>query len=274
MSLKDLLISFSNGRTSETVLKFGLALAGQTGASVSAIHVTQPILEPQQFQGWMPEALMEQISKANSEAPEKAKTALKEELANLGAETEVHWVSVGGGIADCLAAAARTRDLLVIGKYSETTEEAGTHVRSEQIVTQSGRPLIVVPGGWDGGGLQRIVVAWDGGPTAARALFDVIHLLPNIDEIHIVSVAHAGNGEMPLSEIERYLACHNLNTTMAVLPPKGNTASRILGYCEEYNADLLVVGSRGTARLRGGLVHGGTGRSFFDQAQIPIFVSQ
>ncbi|MFV0243942.1 MAG: universal stress protein [Qingshengfaniella sp.] len=271
MPLKDLLVSFSNGSSSDAVLEFGLALARQTGATASAIHVTPPIFEQNQIATWMPDALMDQIRQAKQDAPQLAQKALQDRLATQAPQQDVRWISAAGDIVDTLAMAARTHDLLLLGRYRETNEEDGTHVRPEQIVTRSGRPLIIVPRSWRGDRLGRAVIAWDGGHTAARALFDMMHLLPCIDELHVVSVT-SGSSAL-LGDVEAHLARHGRQARIKTLKPGNNTAAQILSYCDDIDADLLVAGSRGTTRLRAGFVPGGTGRGFFDQARCPVFVS-
>ncbi|WP_170327497.1 universal stress protein [Ruegeria arenilitoris] len=271
MPLKDILVAYSNGSTSKTVLNFGLSLADQAGAKITAIHVTPPVMEENQILSWMPEQLMKQVQRANEEAPIKAKEALDLQI---GTFRTVNWRVESGDISDKLASHSRLHDLLIVGKYSETTEESGTHVRSEHVVTRSGRPLIVVPQTWNSEGpLKKVVVAWDGGLTATRALCDLLHLLPFIEHLDVVSVTQASENASPLKELKEHLSQHCQNFSITALKPQGTTASQILKYCRETQTDILAVGSRGTARLRSGLVHGGTGRTILDRSEIPVLVS-
>ncbi|MES0828129.1 universal stress protein [Ruegeria sp. SCP11] len=271
MPLKDILVAFSNGSTSKTVLNFGLSLADQAGAKITAIHVTPPVMEENQILSWMPERLMKQVQRANEEAPIKAKEALDQQI---GTFRTVNWRVESGDVSDKLASHSRLHDLLIVGKYAETTEESGAHVRSEHIVTRSGRPLIVVPQSWSAGGpLKRVVAAWDGGLTATRALCDLLHLMPFIDHLDVVSVTQASENASPLKELREHLSHHCQNFSVTALKPEGATAIQILNYCRETEADILAIGSRGTPRLRSGLVHGGTGRTILDRSDTPVFVS-
>lgn len=274
MPLKDILVAFSSGSTSQNVLKFGLSLSEQAEASVTALHVAPIVMEEMQISTWMPEKLMQRVKDANEAAPQKAKDAMEALLAQLGKPDTVKWRVETGNVADALASHSRLHDLLVVGKYSETTEETGTHVRSEHIVTRSGRPLVVVPRDWETEQpIERIVIAWDGGLTATRAMNDALLMLPFVKHIDVLSITKADPNKAPLVELKAHLALHNPRITLTTVKPSGNTADQILQYCQDKDADILVVGSRGSARLRSGLVHGGAGRSILDDATLPVMIS-
>ena len=59
----------------------------------------------------------------------------------------------------------------------------------EEVVFTSGRPVIGLPVGWSVRKLgNRVLIAWDGGREAARAVFDALPLLVGAEAVRIVSV--------------------------------------------------------------------------------------
>ncbi len=84
-------------------------------------------------------------------------------------------------------AIARAADLIVCPSV-EADASVGRH-QIEEIVFASGRPVLAVPGGWSGKTLgETVVVAWDGGREAARALFDAIPLLGKAKTVRLISI--------------------------------------------------------------------------------------
>ena len=82
---------------------------------------------------------------------------------------------------------ARAADLIIFPQSSEASS-TGRH-QLEAFVFTSGRPVLGLPAGWSGSILgERVLIAWDGGREAARAVFDAMPLLLQAKAVRIVSV--------------------------------------------------------------------------------------
>ncbi len=122
----------------------------------------------------------------------------------------------------------------------------------------------------------RIFVAWDAGLPAARAVHAAIPLLKEAAEITIglfdPVMSPERNGEIPGSDIARWLSHHGCKVTVQQYPSGGEEIGKcILGRAAETGADLVVMGAYGHSRLRQA-VFGGTTRSLIEQKRMPVLL--
>jgi nucleotide-binding universal stress UspA family protein len=146
----------------------------------------------------------------------------------------------------------------------------------EEVLFGSGRPVILVPKHWAGkAALRRVVVAWDGSAKAARAIGDVIPFLGAVTEVEIVSVSGDANPSKRLNgaEIAPHLARHCGAVTVTELASTdGDIASALANHVRRVDADLLVMGAYGHAKMME-IVLGGVTRSMISAPPIPVFLS-
>lgn len=143
----------------------------------------------------------------------------------------------------------------------------------------SGRPLLAVPGP---SGLsfapKRVVVAWNSGVEAARAVREALGLLAGAESVSVTMidpVAEAGrNGPEPGADIAAYLARHGVRVTVDRLPSGGRTvAAALRQHANDFAADMIVMGAYGHSRLRQRLF-GGTTQSMLEDAELPLFIAR
>jgi nucleotide-binding universal stress UspA family protein len=171
------------------------------------------------------------------------------------------------------AGQARVHDLTVLD--AEPIALAVERGIINAVLTDSGRPLIVVAEGWDVFQARRIVVAWDGSAKAARALNDALPLLRAAEKVDLVCVT----GEKDLSdslpgvEVAPHLARHGVNVTVAdVAVRQGDVAKTLRNYAVLFDVDLIVMGAFVHSRLRQFML-GGTTRSLLKDSPVSLFLS-
>lgn len=145
----------------------------------------------------------------------------------------------------------------------------------QTLLTQSGRPLLLVPPGRDTFSCRRIVLAWDGSARAARAAKDALPFMQEAEGVEIVSVA--GEKALPNTvlgaDIAPHLARHGVKATVHSLEAsRGDVAGVIRYTATRYNADLIVMGGYVHSRFRE-LVLGGVTQSLLREAPAPILMS-
>ncbi len=178
----------------------------------------------------------------------------------------------------------RATDLLIIGQ-AEPHAKALAAELPNYVVTHAGRPVLLVPstGAPDGVG-QRILVSWDGGREAARALQLALPLLQLADrvEIAVFEVAAATHtvDDALASDPRPWLARHGITAALTVHPVQQHrmlnrrheVGERLLGVASETDADLLVMGAYGHSRFRESLL-GGVTRTVLDAMTIPVLMA-
>lgn len=148
------------------------------------------------------------------------------------------------------------------------------------LLFESGRPVLVEPA-VDKFALtlapRSVVVAWDGGLPASRAVMLATAVLKSAEVVEIVCIDQKGvdaiDGQSPGWDLATYLARHDIKVTVTELPSGGVKIDEVLTrHATEVGAELIVMGAYGHSRLRERLL-GGTSRAILDHGGLPIFMA-
>jgi nucleotide-binding universal stress UspA family protein len=145
----------------------------------------------------------------------------------------------------------------------------------ESILFGTGRPVLVVPPAWESFRVRRVVVAWDGSATAARAAHDALPFLRAADLAEIVTVTGEKDltGSADGEACAQHLARHQVNVAARTIPARGGDAAEALRqHAAETDADMLVMGAYVHSRLRE-MVFGGATQSLLQACPVPLFMS-
>lgn len=125
---------------------------------------------------------------------------------------------------------------------------------------------------------KHVMIGWDDGPAAARA----VHLaLPMLKAANAVTIAcfdptplSDGQPYEPGAALAAWLGHHGCKLTVAQYPTGGqDVAQGLLARGAELGADLLVTGAYGHSRMRQA-IFGGTTRSLIEQTAQPVFLGR
>jgi len=167
----------------------------------------------------------------------------------------------------------RTHDLTVLD--SEPISLAVDRGLIEAVLTDSGRPLLIVPQGHEAFAGDRIMVAWDGSAKAARALNDALPFLRAASRVELVSVAGEKDltHTVPGAEIAPHLARHGIQVNVLSLPVQnGDVAETLRNHAHLTRTDIIVMGAYVHSRLRQ-MMLGGTTQSLLKNCPVPLFLS-
>jgi nucleotide-binding universal stress UspA family protein len=179
------------------------------------------------------------------------------------------------GASDQLGSIGRRFDLVVLG---QPTRDRPTpdQVVDEGVLFECGRPVIFVPFIQKGGmTLERVMVCWDGGRAATRALADSMPLLERAKQVEVVVVGNKPpkSDEISGADIGQHLARHGLNVDVKrITSPDIDVASTLLSYAADSAADMIVMGGYGHSRLRE-FVLGGATRGILESMTVPVLMS-
>lgn len=172
---------------------------------------------------------------------------------------------------------ARHASLAVLGPPARRSGAATALGLAENMIFASGRPCLLLPTDWPEGRVaQRIVVGWNGGREATRAVADAMPFLTNAEAVHLVVVPDARvkglYGEDPGADMATHLARHAVPVVLEQC--RGDDAGAVLlERCRAVDADLLVMGAMGRPRISE-FVFGGATRTVLDAARIPLMLSR
>jgi nucleotide-binding universal stress UspA family protein len=221
-----------------------------------------------------------------------ARTALLQELAELDAQRaklvmhrgraileDAKAILTKAGIAepstrlrqgDLLEEIGTDFDLIVVGKRGEAADFAKGHLGSnlERIVRGTKVPVLVAARAF--APMARVLLAYDGGPSAMRAV-DHIAQSPLYKglEVTVVSVGEAAQVAAGLSDAQARLKAAGI--AAAVRNVTGQPETALAKLVEDESFQMLVMGAYGHSRIRS-LIIGSTTTEMIRSCKVPIML--
>lgn len=218
-------------------------------------------------------ALVGQINADRRQHAEEAEKRIANAAAIAGVTAEFHITQkTHAETCQSLAAAARPSDVVIVSRPAKTLSIDQDLI--EAVLFTSGRPVLVIPPRWDRAvQWQNIIVAWDGGARAARAVGDAIPLLTRAEKVEILCVSPDAEKSFDGADLAAHLARHCKAVTVTNLSPQhGDIARTLAAHAEIARADLLVMGAYGHPRLLERVL-GGVTSGMLSEAELPLLLS-
>lgn len=264
MTIRDVLVYVDDTPAGRTRVEAAVRLADRHQARIAGVFLRS------EFQGsfWAADAVtyaaavdIGRIIREHDQAVREACEQSRQSFEAMAGERSVtsEWLVVDGDTDGALINLARRFDLTVMPIKARP-------LLSENIVTaagvalSSGGPVLALPDtGYSVELGRRIMIAWKNSRESARALRDAWPLLAAAQEVHVVCVSQ--DGELnPDGDLQRHFERHGIlaklivTTASAVLP-----SDALRQEAAQLNADLIVMGAYGRARLSEVIFGGVTG---------------
>jgi nucleotide-binding universal stress UspA family protein len=273
--LKDIVVNLSGRAERDFAADYAISVAKTFGAHVAGISFLYEPVIPDGSLGGVPVDLIELQREENSKLANTAadRFSAGAKAAGVSAETRIIDATLGGG-ASMFGQIARRFDLAVVPQAQRE------HGASEQLIVEaalfeSGRPVVVVPYiQKEGLTLEHVLVCWDGGRVAARAIADAMPLLERAKTVEVLIVEEQRkHDEVTGANMVDHLTRHGVTAQLKRMV-KGDVTieDAILDYAADSSADLLVMGGYGHSRLRE-FVLGGVTRSILGSMTLPVLMS-
>jgi len=211
------------------------------------------------------------------EHAKEVKDKFEKLLASEGLNGEWRQVKATGTvIADVVVEHGRMSDLLVVPQ-SRNDDGSGIETGfAEEVVMGCGRPVLVIPtyGDFTNFG-SSVLIAWNGGREATRAVFDAMPFLKKAEKVDVtwLNPEKDDGMDLPGAEIATVLARHEVEVLVEAIPTGGLAAGEaLLSHASDIGADMLVMGAYGHSRLRE-FVFGGATRTILESMTVPVLMS-
>lgn len=178
-----------------------------------------------------------------------------------------------GTLRERLVSRGRVADITVLDAESSSAEIDRGLI--EAVLFDSGRPLILVPPERAAFDARNVLIAWDGGASAARAVGDALPILRTADSVEILSVAGEKDlaNSVPGAELAPHLARHGIKVTVNLVSSNGHDVADIIrSQAAAFGAGLIVAGGYRHSRLREFLL-GGVTQSLLKRCDLPLLLS-
>lgn len=284
MSYRTILVNLNDSRRAGRLLSYGIALARAFEARLTGLHVFPALRLKPPFPLPVAWDVLGSLRWGIDEEGQHLKSLFEEITANEKFNGDWRSItSVGTDPAKVVAARARAADLVVVSKTDPTWDLSSLLDCPERLAIESGRPVLVIP---DDNAVaappRRIVIACNSSREATRALFDALPLLKRARDVQLLAIDERGHiGEsvsrraehLPASAFLETLHCHGIKPSICeVKAGKTPVGELLCAQAIEHEADLLVMGAYGHARLHE-FVFGGATRHVFKNMTIPVLFS-
>lgn len=274
--IKDILVNIPVDAPPEPAVNFAVSVAREFEAHlVGVAFAHEPVVPGTVFDGVATSIIA--TYRAESEKAGKAAIAkFDKAVAGSGVIAESHLLESGPtGAGELFARMARHFDLAVVAQ-TDPEKDAAEELLPEAALFGSGRPVLVVPYIQKSGlQLGRVMVCWDGGRAAARAIADAMPILERAKSIDVVTVSREQEPRenLPGFEVAHHLARHKLKVELKrIVAGDIDVASALLSHAADSGADLIVMGGYGHSRLRE-FVLGGATREMLASMTVPVLMS-
>ena len=276
-AFKDLLVVLDTSRNCGVRLEVATALAARFGAHLAGLYVSPPPQVPAMIESQLTPELIELQMRTLSEATDRVQEVFRRRGEGPGFTSE--WRVREGEAGEVATLHARYADVTIVGQTDPEADELGAASDlPERLVLGAGRPVLVVPyaGTFKVVG-QRVLVAWNAGREATRAVNDALPLLEGAEKVTVLAINPRGglhgHGEVPGADIALHLARHGVRAeASAIKSDDVEVGALLLSQAADLNVDLIVMGAYGHSRLRE-VVLGGATREILRSMTVPVLLS-
>ena len=284
MSFKDIIVVFTDARTSSVRLNIAVEIARRDNAHLIGLYVIPAITLLAGgliYTGSEAELdalrLIENQTRTDAvKAASEVENAFNEAARRAGIASE--WRLVEGDIAYTAVLHARHADIAILGQNDPEHSAPAAADLVETVLLGAGRPVIVVPyaGRFHDIGAN-VLVAWNATREAARAVNDAMPILVKAANVTVFSVnppdAASLGPALPGADISLHLARHGVKAeASATVNTEIDIGNTILSRAADFGSDLIVMGGYGHSRQRE-FILGGATRTLLRHMTVPVLMS-
>jgi nucleotide-binding universal stress UspA family protein len=257
-----------------------VSLAREFAARLVGVYLDdEPEITPS-LAALLPDDTVERYMRNAVDAERLEEDAFRQAAVGAGV-TDVEWRSPAGSAIDAAVAHARCADLIVLSQPDPA--QAGWSFAGQLVAAallEGGRPVLVVPyvGAPDVIGTS-VIVAWDGGREASRALADALPILVRARQVTVAcldpSASARGADALARERLLAYLHRHGVSARLeSDNLGEGDIAvgEWLLSRVADLDGDLIVMGGYGHSRWREQVLGGAT-RVLLAEMTVPVLMS-
>ena len=274
--LKSILVHVDDTPAGERRVGVAVAFARRFDARLAALcFAPPPPLEAIRGEVPRPDAAL----RRSGEARDRIESTLRSRAKDAGIG-EVDFRMLPAERIDAAIVEMRCADLSILGQPDPDHDPAGFGRRlAEQAVMANGGPVLYLPYAPSTVGIgESVLVAWDGGREAARAVRDALPLLAAAKRVVLLSLLgyRFRNGDEALrsqARLAAYLDAYGIRPECREMPCTiDRHGELLLSQVADLGVDLVVMGAYGHARVRE-LILGGVTRIMFESMTVPVLMS-
>ncbi|HVN35734.1 MAG TPA: universal stress protein [Casimicrobiaceae bacterium] len=277
MALKSILVHLDRSKHCRQRLDAAMRLAVDFRAQLVGTYLVAGIELGPSIARLLPQDLVERRLRELGDAERESEQLFREAAAT--ARVAAEWRAPAGAPFDAAVAHGRCADLVVLGQSNaEDPESVFVDELIATTILSTARPTLIVPHIGPRPTLgANVLVAWDGGREASRAIADSLPFLERAKSVTVITVNPESGGRAvdspAIARLAGYLAAHGV-TPVVDRDSVSDIAigERLLSRAADLSSDLIVMGGYAHARLRE-LVLGGVTRTMLERMTVPVLMS-
>jgi len=278
MPFKTILVHLDDSGRCQSRLDAAIRLALDFRALLVGVYLVEGLDPTPSVAVLLPKDVLDRHLAERTEAQHEAEQLFRRAAADAHVATS-EWRAPAGAPLDAAVAHGRCADLFVLGQpeRDDPAKRFGLELITTTIVS-TGRPMMIVPYTGTRASLGKdVLVAWDGGREASRAIADALPILERAKKVTVSAVDSGSNASWidgpAASRLTTYLHANGIEA--AISRDDGTEISvgeRLLSRAADLGSDLIVMGGYGHTRLRE-FVLGGVTRTMLETMTVPVLMS-
>lgn len=278
MSIRTLLACLTDEASTRILTEAASALAQRFDAHLIGQHTIEAIMVYPSIAMHIPSEAFAGFNAEQAKRAEANKSAFGEITDRWAVRAEWRMLrSEAMTTAESLTESARACDLILMTPPKEGNAREEERFVMERVIRDGGRPVLVLPDDGIGDGIgHRVVLGHARTREAARAAFDMLPLLEDGAEVHVV---HVGDDmdemqDASMTALSTSLSRHGHKVTLTHRVPHGQSVARVLDQvATEVGADLISTGAFGHSRTYD-LFVGAVTRELLRDVEVPVLLSR
>ncbi len=279
MAPKTILVCLTTPDHSDTLLKVAIPLARKHGAHLIGLHTVEALLVYPGIAMHIPDTAYASFKESQKQEADAIRAVFEKHTKPEEFVSEFRMVRAEAQSAsERMIESARAADLVIMSHEDRNSERYDHRHAQTHVIRESGRPVIVVPLGYDGPEIgANILLGWSDTREAARAAHDMLDLTHEKAELTVLRVGPATQDAFKDSDaidMTEMYARHGLKATLEHRDPMGDSIADVLQQVAfEKGADLIVTGAFGHSRAYD-FVLGATTYALLRDQKLPVLFSK
>lgn len=277
MTYKDILAPVITLERGEAALNTAAAIAESFDAHATALVVAVHLASVFSDDLYPLSETLIDIAKGSHSAAGKERERICAWLERAPHAFEIRDVTIEDAVTfGAVLAHARMSDLVVCARPD--AKARAHNALLERLLFGAGAPVLLAPSSQRRPfEAKRIMIGWNAGREAMRAVKAALPLLQRAEEVAIATVdakpSSAGHAEAPGRDLAAFLARRNVNAIVQNIDSMGRSESEALvDAAIDFSADLIVMGAYGHSRTVEFLL-GGVTRELLKTAPLPLLLA-
>ncbi len=278
MKYKNILIHLDHSSGCRNRLEAAFGLARKFDAQVTGLFVVPNYIVPSYVEAQISVDLITDVTEKAMARASETLAGYRKLAKDTGVDMQGHVIE--GQLIPILREHSKYADLLVLGQDHPEDADNASYGLADALLFEGACACLVVP---HSGKLatpgKRVLLTWNASRESAHALREAMPLLSEAETIVVLS-SEPDDGDNDLArghpharELDRFLRSHGIEAVSSgISDPDRSATDAIIGQAVEMNADLIVMGAYGHARLRE-IILGGVTHDLLKQSQLPLLMA-